>query len=68
MNLYRDYSPARIFMRRTAVLLLGALAMPVMLFRADRAKFYSYLHRMWLKTSDKPVWLAQSEAVYCDFY
>lgn len=68
MNLYQHYSPARIFMRRAAVLLIGALALPVMLFRADRAKFYSYLHRMWVKTSDKPVWLAQAEAVTCDFY
>jgi len=68
MNLYQHYSPTRIFMRRAAALLIGTLALPVMLFRADRAKFYSYLHRMWVKTSDKPVWLAQSEAVSCDFY
>ncbi|WP_374058132.1 DUF2517 family protein [Candidatus Pantoea persica] len=41
---------------------VGLLALPVMLFRLDRARFYSYLHRMWCKTSAKPVWLAQSEA------
>lgn len=68
MNLYHHYSPTRIFMRRAAVLLVGVLALPVMLFRADRARFYSYLHRVWAKTSDKPVWLAQAEAACSDFY
>ncbi|MTD26822.1 YbfA family protein [Erwinia sorbitola] len=68
MSLYHNYSSTRIFMRRAAVLALGILALPVMLFRADRARFYSYLHRVWLKTSDQPVWLAQAEAVACDFY
>lgn len=55
-------------MRRAGAILLGVLASPVMLFRADRARFYSYLHRVWVKTSDKPVWLAQAESVCCDFY
>jgi hypothetical protein len=32
-----------------------------MLFRRDRARFYSYLHRIWSKTSTKPVWLKMSE-------
>ncbi|ROR05569.1 YbfA family protein [Erwinia sp. JUb26] len=68
MNLYHSYSTTRIFMRRAAVVLAGVLALPVMLFRADRARFYSYLHRVWLKTSDKPVWLAEAESVCCDFY
>ncbi|BAN95564.1 hypothetical protein E05_07980 [Plautia stali symbiont] len=49
-------------LRRVLVVLIGVLALPVMLFRQDRARFYSYLHRMWCKTSTKPVWLAQSEA------
>ncbi|EEQ05723.1 hypothetical protein yberc0001_15240 [Yersinia bercovieri ATCC 43970] len=55
-------------MRRSAVILAGLLALPVMLFRKDRARFYSYLHRVWAKTSDKPVWLAQSEMAAQDFY
>ncbi|WP_333692311.1 DUF2517 family protein, partial [Atlantibacter hermannii] len=42
--------------------------LPVMLFWKDRARFYSYLHRVWTKTSEKPVWMAQSEAAACDFY
>ncbi|MGG6138348.1 DUF2517 family protein [Pantoea allii] len=60
--MYRTYSRHKIILRRTLVILLGLLALPVMLFRQDRARFYSYLHRMWCKTSVKPVWLAQSEA------
>ncbi|MDU4093403.1 MAG: DUF2517 family protein, partial [Pantoea sp.] len=27
-----------------------------------------YLHRVWSKTSSKPVWLAQAEAAGSDFY
>ncbi|EJW8187120.1 YbfA family protein [Salmonella enterica] len=46
----------------------GVLALPVMLFWKDRARFYSYLHRVWSKTSDKPVWMAQAEKATCDFY
>ncbi|WP_147570043.1 DUF2517 family protein, partial [Edwardsiella tarda] len=32
------------------------------------ARFYSYLHRVWCKTSDKPVWLSESEKVKPDFF
>ncbi|MDZ7279090.1 YbfA family protein [Pantoea eucrina] len=60
--MYRSYPLSKILLRRTLVVVMGLLALPVMLFRADRARFYSYLHRMWCKTSNKPVWLAQSEA------
>ena len=68
MHLYQHYSLSRIVLRRAAVLAVGLLALPFMLFRRDRARFYSYLHRIWLKTSSQPVWLAQSEAAGCDFY
>ncbi|KAA8999918.1 DUF2517 family protein [Affinibrenneria salicis] len=68
MPVYTRYPLHRILLRRSAVLLLGLLALPVMLFRRDRARFYSYLHRMWLKTSDKPVWLDQMEACAGYFY
>ncbi|WP_233961907.1 YbfA family protein [Pectobacterium versatile] len=68
MSLYTTYPLHRILLRRVAVVAIGVLALPVMLFRRDRARFYSYLHRVWLKTSDKPVWMAQSEAAACDFY
>ncbi|WP_428945563.1 YbfA family protein [Pantoea sp. FN060301] len=68
MRLYQPYSLSRIVLRRLAVLIVGTVALPVMLFRHDRARFYSYLHRIWSKTSSQPVWLAQSEAAACDFY
>ncbi len=68
MSLYQHYSVQRIVLRRAGVIIVGVLALPVMLFRHDRAKFYSYLHRVWSKTSTQPVWLAQSEAAGCDFY
>jgi hypothetical protein len=68
MGLYQHYSLQRIVLRRIAVIIAGTLALPVMLFRQDRARFYSYLHRVWSKTSSQPVWLAQSEAAGCDFY
>ena len=42
--------------------------LPVMLFRSDRARFYSYLHRIWNKTSTKPVWLKMSERGERIFY
>jgi len=60
--MYQAYPRYKIIARRTLVVLLGVLALPVMLFRQDRARFYSYLHRVWCKTSAKPVWLAQAEA------
>ncbi|RWR01126.1 membrane protein [[Pantoea] beijingensis] len=66
--MFQHYSLHKIFMRRSAVLAIGTLALPIMLFRPDRARFYSYLHRVWIKTSTMPVWLAQSEAAGSDFY
>ncbi|MGS9121297.1 DUF2517 family protein, partial [Salmonella enterica subsp. enterica serovar Infantis] len=46
----------------------GVLALPVMLFWNDSARVYSYLHRVWSKTSDNPVWMAQAEKATCEFY
>jgi len=68
MSDYMPYTLTRIITRRALVLAAGLLALPVMLFRQDRARFYSYLHRIWLKTSDKPVWLAHAEVAAQDFY
>ncbi|ANI28488.1 membrane protein [Yersinia entomophaga] len=68
MSMYNVYPLHQVLLRRCAVILMGVLALPVMLFRRDRARFYSYLHRVWAKTSDKPVWLAQSELAARDFY
>ncbi|PNS12778.1 hypothetical protein COO59_04995 [Mixta theicola] len=66
--MYSSYPLHKIILRRTAVVVIGLLALPVMLFRSDRARFYSYLHRVWSKTSSKPVWLAQAEAAGADIY
>jgi len=66
--MYSIYPLHKIILRRAAVIIIGVLALPVMLFRRDRARFYSYLHRVWSKTSTKPVWLAQAEAAGGDFY
>ncbi|WP_275555444.1 YbfA family protein [Mixta sp. Marseille-Q2659] len=66
--MYSIYPLHKIILRRAAVIIVGVLALPVMLFRRDRARFYSYLHRVWSKTSTKPVWLAQAEAAGGDFY
>ncbi|MFI3308328.1 YbfA family protein [Ewingella allii] len=68
MSDYTPYTLTRILVRRALVLAAGVLALPVMLFRQDRARFYSYLHRVWLKTSDKPVWLAHAELASQDFF
>lgn len=64
----KDYPAHVIFVRRAFAVIAGVLALPVMLFWKDRARFYSYLHRVWSKTSDKPVWMAQAEKATCDFY
>lgn len=66
--MFHPFSLIHILVRRTLVLLVGALALPVMLFRRDRARFYSYLHRVWCKTSTKPVWLKMSERGERIFY
>lgn len=61
MDLYKAYPAHIVFMRRTFAVVAGVLALPVMLFWKDRARFYSYLHRVWAKTSEKPVWMDQAE-------
>ena len=43
---YHAYSLHRILLRRSAVVIAGILALPVMLFRSDRGRFYSYLQRL----------------------
>ena len=49
MDLYKEFPAHIIFMRRTFAVVAGVLALPVMLFWKDRARFYSYLHRVWAK-------------------
>ncbi|OON38932.1 hypothetical protein BTJ39_16360 [Izhakiella australiensis] len=68
MALYQSYSPLHIFLRRLTAVTIGVLALPFMLRRRDRARFYSYLHRYWIKTSNKPVWLSQAESTGAYYY
>ena len=68
MDLYKEYPAHVVLLRRTFAVVAGVLALPVMLFWKDRARFYSYLHRVWSKTSDKPVWMDQAEKATGDFY
>lgn len=54
------YTRSRLFRRRGTALLLGVLLFPVVVWVAAwRRRSYSYLHRLWLKTSDEPVWLTR---------
>ena len=66
--MFHPFSLTQIILRRTLVLLVGVLAFPMMLFLRYRALFYSYLHRIWSKTSTKPVWLKMSERGERIFY
>ena len=68
MDLYKEFPAHIVFMRRAFAVVAGVLALPVMLFWKDRARVYSYLHRVWAKTSEKPVWMDQAEKATCDFY
>ncbi|WP_312949580.1 YbfA family protein [Superficieibacter sp.] len=68
MDMYKEYSASTVLIRRIFALVAGIVALPVLLFWKDRARFYSYLHRIWSKTSEKPVWMDQAEKAACDFY
>lgn len=68
MALYKRYPAWKILLRRILAVSVGLLALPVMLCWKDRARFYSWLHRYWSKTSDKPVWMEQAELAAQDFY
>ncbi|WP_299014724.1 DUF2517 family protein [uncultured Photobacterium sp.] len=61
--MYTPFSAPRIILRRSIAILAGVITFPVMVFLpiSARSRFYSYLHRFWLKNSDKPVWLQQAE-------
>ncbi|WP_058911663.1 YbfA family protein [Entomohabitans teleogrylli] len=68
MTMYKAYPGYQIFLRRAFVVVAGVGALPVMLFWKDRSRYYSYLHRVWSKTSNKPVWMEQAEQASGDFY
>ena len=68
MALYKTYPAHVVFLRRAFAVVAGVAALPVMLFWKDRARYYSWLHRAWSKTSEQPVWMAQAEKAAHDFY
>lgn len=68
MELYKEYPAWLIFLRRTCAVAAGGSGAAFHAFWKDRARFYSYLHRVWSKTSDKPVWMDQAEKATGDFY
>lgn len=49
MALYKAYPAHIILMRRAFAVVAGVAALPVMLFWKDRARYYSWLHRVWAK-------------------
>ncbi|PSV48596.1 DUF2517 family protein [Photobacterium indicum] len=61
--MYRSFSLFKIILRRIFVVLAGLLSFPIVIFLpiSTRSRIYSYLDRYWLKTSNKPVWLKQTE-------
>ena len=65
-NLYKNILHGLSFTPYLCGLQQGVLALPFHAFWKDRARFYSYLHRVWSKTSDKPV-MDQAEKATGDF-
>ncbi|MCE2595422.1 YbfA family protein [Motilimonas cestriensis] len=61
--MYQTYSVAKLIARRIAVVLGFIALVPILPFIKQPAKYSSVLFKMWLKTSDKPVWIAESEQV-----
>ncbi len=53
MALYKAYPAHIILLRRAFAVVAGVAALPVMLFWKDRARYYSWLHRVWSKTSEQ---------------
>lgn len=68
MELYREYPAWLIFYAVLMRLQRAFWRCLSCFFWKDRARFYSYLHRVWSKTSDKPVWMDQAEKATGDFY
>lgn len=66
--MYQRYPLYRIILRRIVVVILAVVTSPVMIFHRDKSRYYSYLHRVWSKTSTKPVWLSLAEKAPKDFY
>ncbi|WP_434339188.1 DUF2517 family protein [Motilimonas cestriensis] len=61
--MYQTYGVAKLFARRVAVVIGFIALLPALPFVKQPGKYSSVLFKMWLKTSDKPVWIAESEQV-----
>ncbi|GAB6260056.1 DUF2517 family protein [Photobacterium sp. CCB-ST2H9] len=61
--MFTPLSTQQIILRRTFVVIAGVLSFPILMLMPTsiKSRVYSYLHKVWLKTSTKPVWLKQSE-------
>lgn len=68
MEFYREYFVWFIFLCCIYVVVVGVLVLFFMFFWKDCVCFYSYLYCVWLKISDKLVWMDQVEKVIGDFY
>ncbi|MGK2960242.1 MAG: DUF2517 family protein [Candidatus Malihini olakiniferum] len=60
--------PVSALLCRVGNVVLEPLGLLVMLFREDRARFYSYFHRVWLKNSYQLVWIVQPKDAAGDFF
>lgn len=58
-----QYSLPYILSRRSYALIFGVLAFPFVCWFPVRSRLYSYLYRLWFKTSTEPVWLTRSREI-----
>lgn len=68
MALYKAYPAHIILLRRAFAVVAGVTSAAGDAVLEDRARYYSWLHRVWSKTSEQPVWMAQAEKAAHDFY
>ncbi len=58
----QQFSASVIIFRRSALLLVGLVAFPLVAIAGVRAPFYSALHRQWIKRDNRPSWMQQAES------
>lgn len=56
-----EYSRVLMLIRRILTLLIGICAFPLVTLLGKRAPFYSLLHRIWIRRSQKPAWMIHAE-------
>ncbi|MCM2679991.1 DUF2517 family protein [Echinimonas agarilytica] len=60
--MFSVYHPMTIILRRIFVVFTAILSLPAFAIPAVRGPLGSYLHRFWVKSSDKPVWMQLQDA------